>query len=118
MPTRTTWRDGAILLIAGRVDNRTDQRGEGASILADLVQDWDEAAALGPEAFARDVAAGDRGPRGRGGNGRRLEGLLPPGKVGRGLKGPLPYPAARYNPLVNALRRGEPRGGGRPGRGR
>jgi hypothetical protein len=64
--TRATWRDGAILLIAGRVDHR----GEEASVLADLVQDWDDAAALGPEAFARDVAAGDRGSRGRPGNGR------------------------------------------------
>ncbi len=64
--SRPTWRDGAILLIAGRVDHR----GEEASVLADLVQDWDDAVALGPEAFARDVAAGDRGSRGRAGNGR------------------------------------------------
>ena len=55
--TRPTWRDGAILLIAGRVDHK----GEEVSLLADLVVDWDEAAARGPEAFARDVAAGDRG---------------------------------------------------------
>jgi hypothetical protein len=48
---------GAILLVAGRVDHR----GEEVSILADLVVDWEAAVTRGPEAFARDVAAGDRG---------------------------------------------------------
>jgi hypothetical protein len=60
--TGPTWRDGSILLVAGRVDHR----GEEVSLLADLVLDWDDAVARGPEAFARDVAAGDRG-RGRAG---------------------------------------------------
>ena len=63
--TRATWRDGAILLVAGRVDHK----GEEVSLLADLVADWDEASLKGPEAFARDVAAGDRGGRGGRGNG-------------------------------------------------
>ena len=58
--TRPTLRDGAILLIAGRVDHK----GEEVSLLADLVADWDDAAARGPEAFARDVAMGDRGRNG------------------------------------------------------
>src|SRR6185295_12497443 len=70
--TRPLWRDGEILLVAGRVDHK----GEEVSLLADLVVDWESAAARGPEAFARDVAAGDRG---RGGNGRR-----PPVAVGPG----------------------------------
>ena len=69
------WRDGAILLIAGRVDHK----GEEVSLLADLVADWDDAATRGPEAFAREVAAGDRGGEtvvpadggGRAGPGRR-----------------------------------------------
>ena len=113
--TRATWREGAILLIAGRVDNRTDQRGEGASILADLVQDWDDAAALGPEAFARDVAAGDRGaPRSR----RRMAAPRPAtatGRLGRWSRsGPVwrrsrssPAPASatrRRSPFVSPLR--------------
>ncbi|HEY8870500.1 MAG TPA: DNA polymerase III subunit alpha [Candidatus Limnocylindrales bacterium] len=55
--TGPTWTGGAILLVAGRVDHR----GEETSLLADLVVDWDDAAARGPEAFAREVAAGDRG---------------------------------------------------------
>jgi hypothetical protein len=64
--TAGTWTEGSILLVAGRVDHR----GEEVSLLADLAIDWDAAVARGPEAFAREVAAGDRG-RGRrpGGNG-------------------------------------------------
>jgi DNA polymerase III subunit alpha len=57
--TAPTWRDGSILLVAGRVDHRGDE----VSVLADLVAEWDEAILRGPEAFARDVAAGDRGGR-------------------------------------------------------
>ncbi|MGZ9277325.1 MAG: DNA polymerase III subunit alpha, partial [Candidatus Limnocylindrales bacterium] len=60
--TRGTLRDGSILLVAGRVDHK----GEEVSLLADLVADWDDASARGPEMFARDVAAGDRSG-GRGG---------------------------------------------------
>ena len=55
--TTGTWAPGTILLVAGRVDHR----GEEVSLLADLVTDWDGALARGPEAFAREVAAGDRG---------------------------------------------------------
>lgn len=55
--TAPTWTEGAILLVAGRVDHR----GEEVSVLADLVVPWDEAVVRGPEAFARDVAAGERG---------------------------------------------------------
>jgi DNA polymerase III subunit alpha len=70
--TRPTLRDGAILLIAGRVDHK----GEEISLLADLVADWDDASARGPEAFARDVAMGDRG---RGGGPRRGPVAVGPG---------------------------------------
>jgi DNA polymerase-3 subunit alpha len=55
--TLGTWAEGSILLVAGKVDHR----GEEVSLLADLVTDWDGAVARGPEAFAREVAAGDRG---------------------------------------------------------
>ncbi len=55
--TGPIWADGSILLVAGRIDHR----GEEVSLLADLVTTWDEAVVKGPEAFARDVAAGDRG---------------------------------------------------------
>ncbi len=55
--TGPIWQEGAILLVAGRVDHR----GEEVSLLADVVVPWDEAAVRGPEAFAREVAAGDRG---------------------------------------------------------
>jgi len=59
--TAGTWQEGAILLVAGRVDHR----GEDVSLLADLVRDFEEAIALGEEAFGAEVAAADRG-RGRG----------------------------------------------------
>jgi len=71
--TRPLLRDGAILLIAGRVDHK----GEEVSLLADLVADWDDASARGPEAFARDVAAGDRS--GRNGSFRRTPVAVGPG---------------------------------------
>jgi hypothetical protein len=68
-----TWREGEILLVAGRVDHK----GEDVSLLADLAVEWDTAVSGGPEAFARQVAAGDRsggrrggGAPGGGGNGR------------------------------------------------
>jgi DNA polymerase-3 subunit alpha len=64
--TAPTWQEGAILLVAGRIDHR----GEDVSLLADLVRDFDAASADGEEAFAAEVAAADRGrPRGRGANG-------------------------------------------------
>ena len=65
--TTATWRDGEILLVAGRIDHR----GEEVSLLADLAIEWETAVAAGPEAFARQVAAGERGSGRRpGGNGR------------------------------------------------
>ena len=57
-----TWRDGAILLVAGRVDHRGDE----ASLLADSVWDWDEVADRGPEAFAREVGSLDKRGTGAG----------------------------------------------------
>ncbi|HEX8941262.1 MAG TPA: OB-fold nucleic acid binding domain-containing protein, partial [Candidatus Limnocylindrales bacterium] len=69
--TSGTWTEGAILLVAGRVDHRGDE----ASVLADLATTWEDALVRGPGGFAQDVAAGDRsrGARrpwqGRGSNG-------------------------------------------------
>ena len=66
--TGPTWQEGAILLVAGRIDHR----GEDVSLLADLVRDFDAAEAGGEEAFAAEVAAADRGrPRGRPGRKRQ-----------------------------------------------
>jgi DNA polymerase-3 subunit alpha len=56
-----TFAEGSILLVAGRVDHR----GEEASLLADAVWVWEDAAARGPEAIAAEVAAGDRSRGGR-----------------------------------------------------
>ena len=65
--TISTWREGEILLVAGRVDHR----GEEVSLLADLAVEWEAAEAAGSDAFGRQVAAGDRGSGRRpGGNGR------------------------------------------------
>jgi DNA polymerase-3 subunit alpha len=118
--TRPTWRDGSILLVAGRVDHR----GEESSVLADLVLDWDDAVARGPEVFAAEVAAGDRGPRGRGpggrpggpgsngnGNGHRPAGARPMVPVGPGAPNRTPVgvaggaaSAAPAVPFVSPLR--------------
>ena len=66
--TAPTWAADAILLVAGRVDHK----GEETVLLADAVWTWEEATALGPDAFAVAVAAGDRGRRD--GNGRYRNG--------------------------------------------
>ena len=105
-----TWTDGALLLVAGRVDHR----GEEVSLLADLVVDWEDALARGPEAFAREVAAGERGavrraprgdrPAGRGvGPGPSAAG----GGNGNGPAGARPLVAVGPGPAV-----GPPAGGG------
>ena len=95
--TGPIWQDGAILLVAGRVDHR----GEEVSLLADVVVPWDEAVAKGPEAFAREVAAGDRG------GGRRRQ-PVPVGPGGApqfaptaGQPGPRPYPNGNGNAASN-----------------
>jgi DNA polymerase-3 subunit alpha len=77
--TGPIWEEGAILLVAGRVDHR----GEEVSLLADVVVPWDEAVVRGPEAFAREVAAGDRGaPR------RRQPVPVGPGAAGGAAQAP------------------------------
>ena len=95
--TAGTWSEGAIVLVAGRIDHR----GEDVSVLADIVSDWDLAESRGPEAFAAEVAASDRsrgGPR-RNGNSDRSDRSPGPGRpvaVGPGV-GPT-------GPVVSPLR--------------
>src|SRR4051812_26041174 len=93
--TAATWTEGAILLVAGRIDHR----GEEVSLLADLAVDWDAAIARGPDAFARDVAEGDRGRGRRGGGGAGNGngwhgGGQGTGGGGGGQRGPVERPAA------------------------
>ena len=60
--TGPVWREDAVLLVAGRVDHKGDE----TVVLADTVWTWEEAVAMGPEAFAQAVAATERGgSRGR-----------------------------------------------------
>jgi DNA polymerase-3 subunit alpha len=56
-----TFAEGAILLVAGRVDHRGDE----ASLLADAVWVWEDAVARGPTTIAAEVAAGERSRGGR-----------------------------------------------------
>jgi DNA polymerase III subunit alpha len=63
--TQGSWQEGAILLVAGRVDHRGDE----ASLLADSVWNWDEVSERGPEAFGREVGSLDK--RQRRGTGER-----------------------------------------------
>ncbi|MFH0751440.1 MAG: DNA polymerase III subunit alpha, partial [Chloroflexota bacterium] len=98
--TGPTWQEGAILLVAGRVDHR----GEEVSLLADLVRDFDAASAGGEEAFATEVAAADRGrPRGRPGtNGNGNGHGAGPGNgtpVRRGTPPQVPAPPPTAGPL-------------------
>jgi DNA polymerase-3 subunit alpha len=51
-----TFADGAILLVAGRIDHR----GEESSVLADAVWVWEDAVARGPAVIAQEVSAGDK----------------------------------------------------------
>jgi hypothetical protein len=80
--TASTWAEGSILLVAGRVDHR----GEEVSLLADVVVPWDEAVVKGPEAFGREVAAGDRG----GGRRRQPVAMGPGGAARHGATGQAP----------------------------
>jgi DNA polymerase-3 subunit alpha len=82
--TGPTWQEGAILLVAGRIDHR----GEEVSLLADLVRDFDVASADGEEAFAAEVAAADRGRgRGRPGASGKPNGTNGNGTNGNGTNG-------------------------------
>jgi hypothetical protein len=89
--TMGTWRDGEILLVAGRVDHKSEE----VSLLADLAVEWDAAAAGGEESFARQVAAGDRA-----GGGRRPAG---PNGAGPGVgHGNAPRPGS-FPPVARPL---------------
>jgi DNA polymerase-3 subunit alpha len=92
--TAGTWQEGAILLVAGRVDHR----GEEVSVLADLVMDWETAVARGSDAFAREVAAADRGGGRRRGHGSAGNGN---GANGNGANGGPPGPGRSVPPAVS-----------------
>jgi DNA polymerase-3 subunit alpha len=86
-----TFSDGAILLVAGRVDHRGDE----ASLLADAVWVWEDAVVRGPTAIASEVAASDKprrtwpGKNGNGGNGN-----------GNGYSKPAPPAAPASRPVA------------------
>ncbi len=58
--TANAWAEDAVVLVSGRVDHRDEE----AKLLCDVVHAWDDAARLGPAAYA---AERDRLTRGRGG---------------------------------------------------
>ncbi len=76
--TREIWQEGAILVVAGRVDHR----GEEVSLLADVVLPWEVAEARGPEAVAREVAGYERNGNGRRSNGPAAGRRGPAGSIG------------------------------------
>ncbi len=97
-----TFAEGAILLVAGRVDHRGDE----ASLLADGVWVWEEAAARGPEAISAEVAAGERRGGGRrfgsgNGNGNGNGYARPPGSAATPETPAVvqPTPPIRVSPL-------------------
>jgi hypothetical protein len=104
--TAGTWLEGAILLVAGRVDHR----GEEVSLLADLVTDLESAVRQGEEAFVAEVMAGDRGrPRGRpGANGSGRPGAgRPIPAAARVVASPSAEPVAAVSPLRDGRRAGD-----------
>ena len=123
--TETTWSEDAILVVAGRVDHK----GEETVLLADAVWTWEQATALGPQGFAREVARGDRsGRRSAAGNGNRygngngngsnghasstaIAGLVPgqasPVAVGPGM-GEVPTPVRPGPRLIRTIPRVSP----------
>ncbi len=109
--------EDAVLLVAGRVDHKGDE----TVVLADSVWTWEEAGEKGRDAFAAEVAAGDRGRRGgrRDGNGRGRggsnggAGARPPaGSPGAATVEPAsPSPAeTMIIPRVSPLRGSQPEG--------
>ncbi|HEX5450956.1 MAG TPA: DNA polymerase III subunit alpha, partial [Candidatus Limnocylindrales bacterium] len=117
--TSAAWQPEQIVLVGGRVDHK----GDGVVLLADGVWDWDDAQAMGAEAFGRAVAAGDRARRGNG-NGRLASGNGRPPAAGSPraaeLNGRAPE-ERRIIPWVSPLREGGVRGSlewalGRPAR--
>jgi DNA polymerase-3 subunit alpha len=98
--TAPTWREGAILLVAGQVDHR----GEEVSLLADLVRDFDAATSDGEAAFAAEAAAAEKGrARRRSGNGNGRGGDQGPVRSSNsGRHEPAPAPAVPVSVLREA----------------
>jgi DNA polymerase-3 subunit alpha len=119
--TAASWEEDAILLVAGRVDHKGDE----TVLLADAVWTWEDATTMGPDGFARAVAAGDRRgfsrrpPNGAAGPGARFPPREPVGVAMQ--REPVGVMAAGHStangegerrklPLVSPLRGGEVRG--------
>ncbi|OGN87762.1 MAG: DNA polymerase III subunit alpha [Chloroflexi bacterium GWC2_73_18] len=113
--TGPAWVEESIVLVSGRVDHK----GDGVVLLAESVVAWEDASALGPEAFAAQVAA-SRGPgRGREGNGRAGEAAVRAAAAGNGRPAaavisplrdpgaPVAVAATPSAPHVQPLRAGE-----------
>ena len=110
--TSGSWRTEAILLVSGRVDHK----GESVVLLADAVWDWDEVVAMGPEPFARVVAAGERG-RGTGrvhgrseANGSAIGHAAERPSASQGVPVMVEAAPVRHIPWVSPLRDGGIRG--------
>ncbi|HEV8516576.1 MAG TPA: DNA polymerase III subunit alpha [Candidatus Limnocylindrales bacterium] len=58
--TAATWQEDSIVLVSGRVDHK----GDGVVLLAEAVWTWEDASALGEEAFSQQLARADRSGRG------------------------------------------------------
>jgi len=100
------WREDAVLLVAGRVDHKGDE----TVLLADSVWPWEDAAAMEAEAFARQVAAGDRGRRGpRRQNGGATVVAVPVGGPADGEAAGTPTESVTI-PRVSPLRGSQPEG--------
>jgi DNA polymerase-3 subunit alpha len=114
--TAPLWQEDSILLVAGRVDHK----GDGSVLLADAVWTWEDATAMGDEAFTRAVADSDRSRRGARGTGYHGATAGARVAVGPGLPEPADSsgagiavasaPIVRTVPLVSPLRGGEVRG--------
>ncbi|MFI5261718.1 MAG: DNA polymerase III subunit alpha [Candidatus Limnocylindrales bacterium] len=103
--TGAAWRSEAIVIVAGRVDHK----GESAVLLADAVWDWQDAQAMGEDAFGRVVAAQDRG-RGTGRGPANGRGPVSHGVPVMAVAGATATPATRRIPWVSPLRGGGIRG--------
>jgi len=106
--TEGTWSEDAILLVAGRVDHKGDE----TVLLADTVWTWEDASALGADAFARAAARDDRGRRNGHGNGHAPNGRSPYASQPRQPVA-VPVVADSASPEIRTVPRVSPlRGGG------
>jgi DNA polymerase-3 subunit alpha len=104
--TERLWREDAVLLVSGRVDHKGDE----TVVLADSVWTWEDAAAMAADAFARQVAAGDRGRRSRRQNGAAAVSVPVGAAAGTPPVEPADEPETATIPRVSPLRGSQPEG--------